>query len=131
MAISRTKFEFFLENIKKKWDELELFTLKDYFMKQWVSNKKFNSWAIFHTSPGFSTTNNPVESYNAVIKKIFTQNMLPCLSNFEEVLKTYEPKEFKTYCKVTLGLRTAGQNLVEDIKQKNGSLIEKMLILYL
>lgn len=55
--------------IFKKWKELEdsnFNEFKKYFEKQWI-NGVFSNWSIFHSPPGFSTTNNPVESCNATI----------------------------------------------------------------
>ena len=62
-------------NLKKKsitkWRRYGLETFIEYFSKQWLDGV-FCNWCIFNTPPGYSTTNNPVESNNAVIKNFFT-----------------------------------------------------------
>ena len=42
-----------------------------YFKKQWVEGE-FKEWKIFNSSPGCATTNNSLESFNATLKKCFT-----------------------------------------------------------
>eukprot|EP00644_Phytophthora_capsici_P017319 jgi/Phyca11/125249/e_gw1.57.65.1 len=43
----------------------ELASFKTYFARVWLSSR-FCRWQIFHTPPAFATTNNPVESFNAI-----------------------------------------------------------------
>ena len=45
---------------------MNLNKFSDYFKKQW-SNGTFNNWQSCATPIGYSITNNPIESYNAVI----------------------------------------------------------------
>ena len=52
------------EVIFEKWRK-EQPSFHKYFIKQWV-NSSFNNWQLFHTPPGFSQSNSPIESYNKV-----------------------------------------------------------------
>ena len=58
--------------------------------QQWVESK-FNKWCVFNKSKGYSTTNNPIESYNNTIKRFFTNrvrlNVVTALEAFEEAVK--------------------------------------------
>ena len=55
--------------IKKK--SIEAFHV--YFKKQWVDSN-FSNWQIYQTPLGFTTTNNPKESYNGKIKAFLQEN---------------------------------------------------------
>ena len=43
-----------------------------YFSTQWLG-QRFNTWQIFNTPSGFASTDNPVESFNKVLKYYFTK----------------------------------------------------------
>ena len=45
---------------------------KAYFIGQWLTGH-FINWQIFNTPPGYSTTQNPEESFNNQVKEIFTE----------------------------------------------------------
>ena len=45
----------------------------EYLKKQWVESD-FGNWMLFSTPSGYATTNNPLESYNGIIKEFFTQH---------------------------------------------------------
>ncbi len=42
-----------------------------YVVNQWFVGS-FSNWQIFKTPPGFANTNNPLESFNKIIKAVFT-----------------------------------------------------------
>ena len=102
---------------KGRSNSLEEFT--EYFTKQWLDGV-FNNWQIFCTPPGYSTTNNPVESHNSRIKFHFTQrfkmNILPLLNMFSDVFRSYETirKPYKNYKKINQSLKAKGQDLVDN-----------------
>ena len=50
----------------------QLQKFKQYFIDQWL-NGSFNNWQIFNTPAGYSTTQNPEESFNGQIKEVFTE----------------------------------------------------------
>lgn len=58
--------------IVAKWREIGISSFADYFTKEWLSGK-FVNWQIFNTPPGYASTPNPVESFNAQIKNFFTK----------------------------------------------------------
>ena len=58
--------------VLEKWKARpELIEFVNYFEHQWLA-PPFKKWQIFHSSPGFASTNNPIESFNKQIKKHFT-----------------------------------------------------------
>jgi hypothetical protein len=72
---SRTLHEYddLLETRLNRWKtKSELQGFHEYFVKQWI-NSDFSNWQLFHTPPGYASTNNPLEQYNARIKQDFTK----------------------------------------------------------
>jgi hypothetical protein len=108
------------ENLKKKilinWSKLGLVEFRDYFEKQWL-NSEFCNWSIYHTDPGMAATNNPVESFNSIIKRFFTlrfkENMLITLENFKENLIFYNHQPFSSVSKFSKATISRGRDLVE------------------
>jgi hypothetical protein len=81
------EFRLLWAQTEKKWSKKS--SMSDfhlYFKSQWIESI-FSNGQIYQTPPGFSTTNNPVESYNATIKKFFTNrlklNLVPALLAFK------------------------------------------------
>ncbi|KAE9354595.1 hypothetical protein PR003_g3297 [Phytophthora rubi] len=50
----------------KKVPQLKEFT--KYFSEQWLDGRYWR-WQVFHTPVGYATTNNPCETFNAILKK--------------------------------------------------------------
>jgi hypothetical protein len=52
-----------------------------------MDGKRNCNWQIYQTQPGFTTTNNPIESYNGKVKAFFTNrfklNLVPPLEIFK------------------------------------------------
>ena len=95
--------------VLKKWETIEsLIDFSNYFRKQWLDGV-FCNWAIFSKPAGCASTNNPVESHNAIIKKFFTNrfkfNFLPCLLIFKDTIECMHHKNFKNYRKVSMSLK--------------------------
>ena len=88
----------------------------DYFQKQWIKSK-FNKWAVFHTPSGFTTTNNPIESYNKSIKCYFTNNLklnlLPAFEMFKTLIYDESSKimDYKTTVSVNKNLENKAKQL--------------------
>ncbi|ETM51739.1 hypothetical protein F442_04722 [Phytophthora nicotianae P10297] len=51
------------------WPELARFMA--YFTETWLASR-FSQWQVYHSPSGIATTNNPVEQYNAVLKRDVT-----------------------------------------------------------
>ena len=62
----------------------------DYFSREWL-NGKFNQWQIHNTPPGFASTDNPAESFNAVLKRFTNREQLPVPLLLEVILKQVFP----------------------------------------
>ena len=58
-----------------------------YFHKQWVESR-FCNWCVFSSPIGYTTTNNPIESYNNTIKRFFTNRLKLTLFHVLEIFKT-------------------------------------------
>lgn len=56
-----------------------------YFSTQWLG-ERFNTWQIFNTPPGFASTDNPVESFNKVLKYYFTNREQLTVALFVQVI---------------------------------------------
>ncbi|KAH9103375.1 hypothetical protein AeMF1_020278 [Aphanomyces euteiches] len=46
-----------------------------YFSAQWV-HSEFSAWQVFHSPSGFSTTNNPCETFNKHFKDVYTNRQV-------------------------------------------------------
>ena len=87
----------------KKWQTSEIDNFIKYFSKQWLEGP-FSSWSIYLTPAGLASTNNPIESFNGIIKKCFTfrfiRSLKETLETFEHNLVNYDHKVFKNNPKV-------------------------------
>lgn len=66
------EYETYKAIVLKKWSsypEMEAFVT--YVVPQWFEGT-FSNWQIFKSPPGFAATNNPMESFNKIIKAQFT-----------------------------------------------------------
>ena len=70
LHISKSKSEYLerLNDFSDRWDRKVTRKAFDYFIKQWVENKRFNKWQIFRSPPGYANTNSNIESFNTQIK---------------------------------------------------------------
>ena len=77
-ARNQEEYSFVFDKVFTKWYQIEeIRNFQDYFYEQWI-NSKFNRWQIFHTAPGYASTNNPLEAgLNKEIKGTYT--------NYEQV----------------------------------------------
>ena len=112
-----------LKLIIDKWKSWKLTKFSAYFLKQWV-NSPFKNWQLYSTPVGYATTNNPIEQYNAIIKKFFTNrlklNIVAMLKIFTEVIQ-YESSQIINY-KFSNQLKIVDSTLINearnlDIKQ--------------
>ena len=90
-----------------------------YFKKQWMESE-FCNWQIYQTPPGFTTTNNPIESYNGKLKAFFTNrlklNLVPPLEIFKNDCIIPESSFAFTYVTqklVTIPLENKAKHLYE------------------
>ena len=99
-TLSKIKFSRLKSKILNKWSSLGLVEFSNYFKKQWLDGE-FSNWSIYHTPAGFASTNNPVESFNNIIKTFITlrfkANMLETLENFKYNLIDYDHREFRYF----------------------------------
>ena len=66
-----SEFESKKKTLLGKWREWGLTDFVNYFNDNWLVGK-FSKWQIFQTPPGFASTDNPCESFNARLKQEFT-----------------------------------------------------------
>jgi len=65
----------------RKWSE-KCSDFAYYFEQQWNSGTSFNQWKVYCCPPGIATTNNALESFNAMFKRSYTnhtRHTLPAL----------------------------------------------------
>uniref|UniRef100_H3GDV3 SWIM-type domain-containing protein n=1 Tax=Phytophthora ramorum TaxID=164328 RepID=H3GDV3_PHYRM len=71
-ARSEAEFRQQLEEVQEVWLKLpELTSFVSYFNTVWLNERTWR-WQCYHTPSGFAATNNPVETYNASIKRDVT-----------------------------------------------------------
>jgi hypothetical protein len=115
--VSKKSFDKLKISTLKNWSILGLETFSEYFQKQWLDGE-FSNWALYHTNPGFSSTNNPIESFNSIIKRFITQrfkdNMLQSLEVFKDSLVNYDHKIFCNFPKIKKSSILRAQILIKD-----------------
>ena len=57
--------------VMEKWTQLGYVEFRDYFIKEWLC-EKFWRWQYFQVPCGLATTNSTIESYNKIIKLLYT-----------------------------------------------------------
>ena len=76
------EYETFKKLVFDKWNSYpELKHFIAYVIPQWFEGT-FCNWHIFKSPPGFANTNNPMESFNKIIKARFRENILYTLKHF-------------------------------------------------
>ncbi|ETO77711.1 hypothetical protein F444_07113 [Phytophthora nicotianae P1976] len=58
-------------NLQRWLDEPALVAFAKYIYAQWLTGS-FATWQVFATPPGFASKNNPVETFNALLKRDYT-----------------------------------------------------------
>jgi hypothetical protein len=82
---------------------------------------------VFHSPPGYTTTNNPIESYNKTIKAYFTNrlkvNLIPAFKIFSELIHFESSVDFnyKTSVLVTKTDENKAKKLIASKFVKNGT----------
>ena len=54
--------------VLEKWTSKGWTLWLRYFNKEWFTEARFNSWKMFHVLKGFSNANNPIESFDKIVK---------------------------------------------------------------
>ena len=107
-----------VSNTWLKYPSLEAF--HKYFKKQWIDSS-FNKWAVFHTPPGYTTTNNPIESYNKSIKHYFTNrlklNLIPAFKIFQDLIHFESMNEFHYKTSISINKHQENKAKLLDIKK--------------
>jgi hypothetical protein len=98
-SINQEQFDARWNKISQIWLKYQpLVAFHNYFKKQWLEIT-FNKWAIFHTPPGYLTTNNPIESYNNQTEHFFTNrlklNLIPAFKIFKDLINYESNINFK------------------------------------
>ena len=135
MHNTSNEFEFRVlwSKIEKKCEQkTSMSKFLKYFKAQWMDSI-FCNWRIFQTPPGFTTTNNPIESYNAIIKKFFTNrlklNIIPALETFKnECIGPESSRKFEYATKKTI--TRSMENKSKKLKIENFKKIDKHLYKY-
>ncbi|EGZ29309.1 hypothetical protein PHYSODRAFT_418632, partial [Phytophthora sojae] len=77
MHFSASLMEFYQirDTILAQWRKVRVLQdFANYFEKQWILSRYWR-WQAFHTPPGYATTNNPCETFNASVKRHLMQKM--------------------------------------------------------
>ena len=79
-SISQVEYDERYAQMSDRW-RLQFPDFEQYFRMQW-HNTVFDQWKVFNSAPGVVNTNNAVESFNATLKRIYTnhsRHTLPAL----------------------------------------------------
>ncbi|POM58929.1 Hypothetical protein PHPALM_36358 [Phytophthora palmivora] len=74
LHFARSKMQFFevRDHVLRKWRaQTFLWNFTQYMCAQWLFGR-FSTWQIYATPIGFASTNNPVETFNALLKRDYT-----------------------------------------------------------
>ncbi|CAF0999559.1 unnamed protein product [Brachionus calyciflorus] len=78
-STSLENFEILKEEVLARWSLYpDLIDFKLYFTNQWLQSQ-WSNWKLFDRPYGFSTTNNSTESFNKIIKLIYTGYERGCI----------------------------------------------------
>ena len=82
---------------------------------------RFNNWKIFHVPKGFPNTKNPIESFNKIVKLIYTNYTVVSINELLKILTkklvnflSVQLKEFKYYREFTKTMIKKAKNLSEN-----------------
>lgn len=81
-SLSRLEFMRVANRLIAKWNQNGLTEFATYFERQWVTGE-FSNWCIYNTRAGVAGTNNSMESFNGILKSIYTHRqrlLLPVLT---------------------------------------------------
>ncbi|RNA06074.1 hypothetical protein BpHYR1_032852 [Brachionus plicatilis] len=84
-----------------KWDKMGLLDFKNYFEKEWLSERWWR-WQLFQVVPGYPTTNSCIESHNKLIKLLYTNYI--CYT-IHEMLKVVMDKIVNYYSRQFLEIK--------------------------
>ncbi len=88
-SLSKHEYDDLLKTTLNRWKtKSELQGFHEYLVKQWI-NSDFSNWQLFHAPPGYASTNNPLEQYNARIKQDFTKRFKHHLLSSHHYLTLY------------------------------------------
>lgn len=74
---TQDKYEEEWPRVRDMWLAKGLDTFVEYFESTWLTGNA-TKWQVFQSPIGFSTTNNPIESFNNKLKSQFTMRVLMC-----------------------------------------------------
>jgi hypothetical protein len=69
----------------RKWCE-QCSAFAYYFEQQWNLGAAFNQWKVFCCPPGVATTNNALESFNAMFKRSYTNHTRHTMAALDDII---------------------------------------------
>ncbi len=102
-------FKSIVINKWKSYPELEDFV--KYVIPQWFEGT-FSNWHIWKSPPGFANTNNPMESFNKIIKALFTNYDEQPLMHFIRIIIDHLIPFYSTNTKEFLFYRVPGKKTI-------------------
>ena len=133
---TKEEFEKGLTVFKKKWNTNSTHSIYEY-CSTWFKGK-WSKWQIFHSPPGWSSTNSNIESFNATIKRDFSLRRRYTVFGSVNVIKdiiTYystNKEEFCCYPRFNQKTHERGKHYMAAKYKKNGvfqvSVMDKYII---
>ena len=103
--------------VLEKWTSKGWTLWLSYFNKEWLTEARFSNWQMFHVPKGFPNANNPIESFNKIVKLIYTNHTVVSINELLKILTkklvnflSVQPKEFKYY-------REPSKTMIEKAKK--------------
>jgi len=104
----------------QRWQAMpEAVSFASYFVGQWLTGRYW-TWQCFLHPPGYATTNNPVEQFNHVLKRVYSmhrklkmgtllEQLLKCATDMSE-----STTPFRDYIEVSSSLNRRMQHMARD-----------------
>ena len=119
-AMNENEFESRKLVVLNKWNSNGWLRWVAYFTKQLLENVRFSNWQMYHVPPGYPNTNNPIESFNKIVKLVYTNYYVTTIYELFEGLRDkliYKlstfPKEFSYYRAPTSAMQKTAK-LIKD-----------------
>ena len=109
------------DSVMEKWTQLGYVEFRDYFIKEWLC-EKFWRWQFFQVPCGLATTNSTIESYNKIIKLLYTNYISYSVYEIFNVIldklvsyNSVQPKEFLYYREPNKKMKDKYKSLSKDL----------------
>ena len=87
-----SEFNYRVGVVLTKWSSLDWTAWIKYFKETWLDNPKFNTWQMYQVPAGYPSTNDPIESFNKLVKLVYTNYYVTTLLKGLRDRLVFKPK---------------------------------------